>query len=89
MKHVFNGSTGWHEYYGTNYDTCVFDDQPSTVGYADACTVIGDDQEYVIRIGINMCNKCYGNTPRSKVNRLIKKKRLEIVQNGEHIHSVS
>lgn len=88
MKHDFNATTGWHEYYGIDFGLCVLDDQPASVGYADACTVIEEDREYAIRVSINLCSKCYSSTPRSKINRLMKKKRLELVENGEHLHSV-
>jgi hypothetical protein len=89
MIRTYNPETKWYEFYGTQHSTCVFCDQPSTVGYGDACTVVTDDQEYMIRIGINTCNRCYGSKPRSHVNKLIKQKRLEIVQNGEHLPALS
>lgn len=80
MIRTYNPETKWHELYGTQHSTCVFCDQPSTVGYADACTVVTDDQEYTIRISINTCNSCYLLTDRRIVNKLFKQKRLEIVQ---------
>ena len=85
MIRTYNPETRWHEIYGTQHSTCVFCDQPSTVGYADACTVVTDDQEYMIRISINTCNKCYVKTQRSQINKMMKQKRLEIVKNGEHL----
>ena len=88
MKQIYNLQTGWHEFYGTNVDQCVMCDKPSEVGWADATTVINDDREYVIRIGINLCAGCYVATHRSRINQLIKRKRLEIVQSGIHIHAM-
>jgi hypothetical protein len=86
MKRIYKN--GWHEFYGTQVDQCVMCDKPSEVGWGDACTVITDDEEYVIRIGINVCGGCYVAIQRSKINRLIKQKRLEIVKNGEHLHAI-
>ena len=89
MIRIYNAESKWYEFYGIKEETCVFCDKPSTVGYGDACTVVTDDEEYVIRIGINTCNQCYVSKQRSHVNKLIKQKRLEIVQNGEHLPALS
>lgn len=89
MKQVYDLVTGYHRFYGVREGTCMFDDQPAQTGYVEACTVIEDDREYVIRMDFNVCFDCYVKTSKSQINRLFKKKRLEIVKNGQHIHSLS